>query len=130
MSKTPVLPKDVEQRFDNKFVYTGSGENTNETDARWCLMDGGVNRKEWEMIKEIKQFIAEQIDHAAAQAVEAERERALTIAKGYILNRPVNSPMPLVVPEKLYKELLALNQQMDETDKSFSPTGEAEREKA
>ncbi len=56
------------------------------------------------------------IIQAKLSGIKEERERCLTIAKGYILNQPVGAKRT-VVPEKLYRELIDLQGQFDETDK-------------
>lgn len=51
---------------------------------------------------------------------DQEIERAVTIAKSYSINKMVGDKPNVVVPEKLYRELLELNQQMDEVENKSS----------
>jgi hypothetical protein len=59
---------------------------------------------------EVEAFIALSITEmesiAISQAVQAERTKALEIAKSCIINLKFGSPYPLVITEKMYEQVL------------------------
>lgn len=62
-------------------------------------------------------FDESKLDELLDELHNQEIDRAVTIAKGYTINKMVGDKPNVVVPEKLYRELLELNQQMDEVEK-------------